>query len=176
LCAEVDHALLIERLEKFDAWALSCSSPSLQQILALCPSTVRVAAWVKPFGIFKPNVNPAYVWEPVIFRTGSRKRTRKEKTVRDWVSCNITLKKGLCGVKPAGFSQWLFDLLGMLPGDEFHDLFPGSGAVTEEWKKRIAATPDIRGCDICEGRGFQVYGGEHYPCDGPIHQQANPAA
>lgn len=131
---EVDHRLLIKRLceEYPDGWALSTSSPALGYVLSICPQDVRVAAWVKPFCIFKPNVNPAYAWEPVVF-TGGRKRSRKEPTVRDWVSCNITLKRGLCGVKPDGFSYWLFDLMGMEPGDEFHDLFPGTGAVSHAW-------------------------------------------
>lgn len=138
-CAEVDHAELIERLcrDYPFGWALSCSTPSLRTILPLCPEEARVAAWVKPFCIFKPNVNPAYAWEPVIF-CGGRKRDRKAPTVRDWVSANITLKKGLCGVKPDAFSVWLFDLLGLRAGDTFVDLFPGTGAVSlawEEWSK-----------------------------------------
>lgn len=29
-CEEIDHKELIERLNTFDAWALSCSSPSLK--------------------------------------------------------------------------------------------------------------------------------------------------
>jgi hypothetical protein len=41
-CAEVDHRALIARLvtEYPDGWALSLSSPTLQQILALCPAGV----------------------------------------------------------------------------------------------------------------------------------------
>lgn len=132
---EVDHKVLVERLcsEFPDGWALSSHTPGLQLILALCPSDVRVAAWVKPFCIFKPNVNPAYAWEPVIWR-GGRRRTREQKTLRDWVSANITLRKGLSGVKPKEFCFWLFALLNMQPGDEFVDLFPGSGAVTQAWE------------------------------------------
>lgn len=133
-CAEVNHPLLIAHLETFDAWALSLSAPSLKTILPMCPDTVRVGAWVKPFCAFKANVNPAYAWEPVIFRVGPRKRTRKQETIRDWVSEVITLKKGLPGVKPEGFSVWLFELLNMEPGDEFHDIFPGSGAVSRAWE------------------------------------------
>lgn len=91
-CAEVDHEQLIALLEMHDGWALSCSSPSLQQILAMCPKDVRVGAWVKPFCAFKVNVNPAYAWEPVIFKP-ARKRGRKQRTVRDWVSVGITLKR-----------------------------------------------------------------------------------
>lgn len=112
---EVDHSKLIAFLETFDCWALSLSSPSLQQIIALCPPDVRVAAWVKPFCAFKPNVNPAYAWEPVLFR-GARKKTRQDPTIRDWVSANITLRKGLTGAKPEPFSLWLFDLLGVESG------------------------------------------------------------
>src|SRR5690348_8239290 len=83
-CAEVDHVELVERLNTFDAWALSLSSPTLRIILPMCPDDVRVMAWVKPFCAFKVNVNPAYAWEPVIVR-GGRKRTRQQETVRDWV-------------------------------------------------------------------------------------------
>lgn len=97
-CPEVDHAALIERLvaEFPDGWALSCSSPSLRQLLPMCPEAARVGSWVKPFAVFKPGVNPAYSWEPVIYM-GGRKRGRTEPTVRDWHSANITLKKGLVG-------------------------------------------------------------------------------
>ena len=125
---EVNHKLLIEMLcDEFpDGWALSTSSPALQEVLALCPEDVRIMAWVKPFCSFKPNVNPAYAWEPVLFR-GGRKRTREENTVRDWVSSNITLKKGLVGAKPALFCQWLFEVLNIQENDEFVDLFPGTG-------------------------------------------------
>lgn len=136
---EVDHARLLAQLSLYDGWALSASSPSLQAILALCPNGVRIAAWVKPFGIFKPGVNPAYVWEPVIFvpaRSGAaRSGGRKAPTVRDWVSCNITLRKGLAGAKPEGFCFWLFDLLGIEEGDEFIDMFPGTGGVTAAFQK-----------------------------------------
>lgn len=124
---------LINQMDKFySCWALSASSTSLQTILAWCPPGVRVAAWVKPFAAFKVNVNPAYAWEPIIFNR-PRKRTRYEPTVRDWVSANITLKKGVVGAKPVEFCYWLFQLLGMEPDDEFHDLYPGTGIVSQCW-------------------------------------------
>ncbi|KKM22511.1 hypothetical protein LCGC14_1624680, partial [marine sediment metagenome] len=133
---EVDHKELIDRMnKKYDCWALSASSPSLQYILSLCPADVRVGAWVKPFCIFKPNVNPAYAWEPVIFRGERKKRSRQEPTVRDWVSANITLKKGIVGAKPPEFCGWLFELLGLTPEDELHDLYPGTGIVTACWEQ-----------------------------------------
>ncbi len=66
---EVDHAKLINTLvQDFpDGWALSCHSPSLKDILAMCPEGVRVLAWVKPFASWKPSVRLAYTWEPVVF-------------------------------------------------------------------------------------------------------------
>ncbi len=39
------------------------------------------------------------------------------------------------GRKPVAFCAWLFDLLGMVPGDELVDLFPGTGAVTRAWRE-----------------------------------------
>jgi hypothetical protein len=131
------HRALINRLnDEFpDGWAMSCSSPSLRILLPMCPFDVRVGAWVKPFAVFKPNVPVAYAWEPVIFR-GGRRRSRKEPTVRDWVSCSITLRRGLTGVKPREVCRWIFDLLGAAPGDTLDDLFPGTGAVTTAWNEQ----------------------------------------
>jgi|TARA_R110000751_G_C13493596_1_gene449417 hypothetical protein len=137
---EVDHAQLIaELVDGFpDGWALSTSSVALQQILALCPMDVRVMAWVKPFAVFKQNVNPAYAWEPVIVQ-GGRKRTRSQLTVRDWVAVNITLRKGVVGAKPEGFCQWLFQVLNVEDGDELVDLYPGTGIVTTEFDRLSTA-------------------------------------
>lgn len=123
------HQALINDLDYgYDGWALSLSSPSLQTILSLCPTDVRVAAWVKPFASFKPNVNPAYAWEPVIF-AGGRRGDRDRLTVRDWCSEVITLKKGLTGAKPPKVCKWILDLLGYEPAlsDQFEDVFPGTG-------------------------------------------------
>jgi hypothetical protein len=131
---EVNHEVLIGYLQTFDAWALSLSSPTLKQILALCPDDVRVCAWVKPFASFKPNVNPAYTWEPIIVR-GGRKLGKEVPTVRDYVSANITLQRGTSGAKPMEFCNWLFEFIGLTADDEFTDLFPGSGAVLRAWEQ-----------------------------------------
>jgi hypothetical protein len=132
------HWLLMERLrDEFpDGWALSASSPSLPTLLSRHQwDDLRIAAWVKPFAVFKPNVNPAYAWEPVIWRGGRQPRGRDEPTVRDWCSANITLKRGLTGAKPQAFAFWLFDLMGLRAGDDFVDVFTGSGAVSRAWKR-----------------------------------------
>jgi len=127
---EVDHADLIERLGSFDGWALSASSPSLKILLPMCPEDVRVGAWVKPFCSW--NTNPAYAWEPVIFRGGRKKP--KFPVVRDWISVVAPIKKGMVGTKPEMFCYWMFEILGAQRGDEFVDVFPGSGAVTRAWE------------------------------------------
>lgn len=131
------HAAFIEQLgARFpDGWCMSASSPSLRAILPLCPADVRVASWVKPFAVFKPNVNPAYAWEPVIYR-GGRKRDRTQPTVRDWFSCVITLKKGLTGAKPEEVCRWIASLLGATSEDEFVDIFPGTGVFGRMWEQR----------------------------------------
>jgi len=128
------HSELIDSLSRDfpDGWALSLHEPSLRRILPLCPDDCRVSPWVKPFASFKPNVNPAYAWEPVIWR-GGRKRGRDSMTVRDYVSCPIAMERGFPSAKPDGFCFWLFELLGMESNDDFVDLFPGSGAVGRAW-------------------------------------------
>ena len=123
------HRALVERLsaEYPDGWAMCLSSPSLRTILPMCPEDCRVASWVKPFAVFKPNVNPAYAWEPVIWR-GGRRGDRQRATVRDWFAKEITLKRGLVGAKPEAFCRWVLDLLGFDPvADTVDDLFPGTG-------------------------------------------------
>ena len=132
---EVDHLELIARLcRDYDCWALSASSSSLKEILSYCPPDVRIAAWVKPFCSFKPNVNPAYAWEPIVF-WHPRSRGRDCPTTRDWLAESMALKKGMIGVKPPRLCFWLFDLLGLELEDTLDDLFPGSGVVTVCWEQ-----------------------------------------
>lgn len=129
------HNGLIRRLEwEFpDGWAMSVSSPSLRQILPICPEDVRVAAWCKNFCAFKRGVRPAYAWEPIIYRGGRNKNAAvplkggKQITPKDFHIAPITLKKGLVGAKPESFCRWVLDLLNVQSGDEVVDLYPGTG-------------------------------------------------
>jgi hypothetical protein len=135
------HAKLIEKLtnEYPDGWALSLTSVSLQKILPLCPPDVRVAAWVKSFCAFKKGVRPCYAWEPVIFRGGRNpafgypckppEKGGKQTTPKDFISCPITLKKGLTGAKPEAFCEWVLDLLNFQRGDILDDLYTGTGVM-----------------------------------------------
>ena len=129
-----NHRILMEQMEdEYEAWALSLHEPSLRTLLPLAPDGVRVGVWVKPFAVFRRGVDPAYAWEPIIYKT-ARTWSKDQPTVRDWVSCNITMQRGTIGAKPEAFCAWLFQLLGLRPGDEFTDIFPGSGAVQQSWE------------------------------------------
>lgn len=143
---EVDHEALIEYLvSRFpDGWALSCSSPSLRQLLPICPPDVRVGAWVKSFCAFKRGVRPAYAWEPVIYRGGRNRNAPvplkggKQITPKDYFEYPITLRKGLTGAKPEKVCSWILDLLNAQIGDSITDVFPGTGVMS-----RVAIA---RGC------------------------------
>ena len=132
-----------------EGWALSLGSDDLEDMLHLCrqelgPNIVRTGSWCKPFARFVPNVNPGYVWEPVIFTRG-RKYDRYDPTIRDFVILedpahveNITLMKGVPGAKPPKFADWILALLGVdfAAGDTIDDLFPGTHGMTLAWKER----------------------------------------
>ncbi len=88
---EVNFPLLIVHLREFDGWALSCGSKDLRQLLPLCPEGIRVGAWVKGMAFYKPNVSPAYAWEPVMFWPARKNETRLTRiTPVDWVKADAT--------------------------------------------------------------------------------------
>jgi hypothetical protein len=107
---------------------------ALREVLPMCPDDVRVMAWVKPFAAFKRNVSVAYAWEPVIVQACRKPVVNGRVVMRDWISEGITMKRGLTGAKPAKVCWWAFEMLGMEPDDELHDLFPGTGAVLSAWR------------------------------------------
>ncbi len=129
------HRLLIERLsdEYPDGWAMSLHAPSLRVILPMTPEDCRTAAWCKTWHQIFVNNPVQYAWEPVIFR-GGRPIKRRNPMVRDWIACSRPVVQDVPGQKSERFSWWIFDLLGMEPGDEFVDMFTGSGAVTRAWE------------------------------------------
>lgn len=142
---EVDHADLIRRLSTFDGWALSTNARSLQHVLALCPPGVRVASWHRGERPTR-SAGPLNAWEPVIFMGGrgypSRSAdashltgtTRRLDTLEYFSRPRLTDPDRVVGAKPAAFIRWMFDLLGAQPGDDFTDLFPGSGGVMRAWR------------------------------------------
>lgn len=131
---EVDHTALVSLLQerRYTGWALSTSSKALRQVLPLCPAGARVAAWVKPIGVPPATLGMHATWEPVIV-VGGRKR---RPGVRDWLAAQPARGGGtLMGRKPLAFCAWLFTLLGMQPGDQLDDLFPGTGIVSRAWSQ-----------------------------------------
>lgn len=132
---EVDHAELIARLGTYDGWLLHTASTTLRHILPLLPEDARIMAWVKPFAAFKRNVPVAYAWEPVIVRAARKPVVRGRIVMRDWIAENITMKKGLTGAKPEKVARWAFEMLGAEPTDSLDDLYPGTGAISDAWKR-----------------------------------------
>lgn len=131
---EVDHAQLIASLgaSGYAGWALSTSPAALRLVLPLCPAGARVCSWVKPIGVSPQTFGIHNTWEAVIVAGGRRLRPG----VPDHLRAQPARKWGsLMGRKPVAFCAWLFDLLGMLPGDELIDLFPGTGAVSRAWRE-----------------------------------------
>lgn len=143
------HAELLAALERdYDGWACSMGSNNLQDILPIAPRGVRVGAWVKPWAVFRPNVAPAFAWEPVLFKPAriARPEARAMRSGRDWVAASTTpAGAAFLGAKPYPFCAWVFDeALAAEPGDTFVDLFPGSGAVTRAWEKWMATVESGR--------------------------------
>lgn len=142
---EVDHKDLIGRLcDEFpDGWALSLSCQALQYILSLCPDDVRVLSWTKRYHGFLAGIRLQYCWEPVILKGGRQgPHIKGDPTLRDWVDASpegFTFRKmpqnHVRGKKPQNFCFWLFDCLGLQPGDTLVDLYPGTGAVGRAWER-----------------------------------------
>jgi hypothetical protein len=103
--------------------------------LPLCPKGVHVAAWHKPHGVQATTRGMHNVWEPVIVWPARELRPGIPDALRA-----LPARGGgdLIGRKPLKFCGWLFGLLGALPGDEFHDLFPGSGIVARAWSAYVS--------------------------------------
>jgi hypothetical protein len=138
---EVDHAALVASLTtslatgELAGWALSTSAAALREILPLCPPYARVCAWVKPIGVSSRTYGLHSTWEPLIVVGGRRRRPG----LRDWLAAQPARRGGeLLGRKPLAFCAWLFNALGMVPGDELRDLYPGTGIVARAWRELSA--------------------------------------
>lgn len=135
---EVDHGDLVNRLSaEYDGWALSTSARRLQEVLAVCPGDVRVAAWIRG-ARHGSSYSPLSSWEPVIYRGARRAlspRSSRRMDSLDYVARpRLADSRRVVGSKPAAFCSWLFTLLGLVPDDLVVDVFPGSGRVAEAWQ------------------------------------------
>ena len=136
---EVDHQALVERLvaEFPDGWALSTSAEALQQVLALCPGGVRVCAWqraVRPARSWRP----ISAWEPLVVHGGRELALDEPQAVREALAYGGRFRGfrgAITGMKPPQCAVWMFRQLGAHAGDELVDLYPGSGAIGEAWRR-----------------------------------------
>jgi hypothetical protein len=142
---EVDHPALIASLEarrqsgEVAGYALSTSKDGLRQYLGLFPPEADFAAWVKPGGVRPAAYGVHNKTEYVIFVPGRHLRP----AVRDFIVAHPARGEGtLIGRKPRRFCTWLYDLLGMVPGDRFEDVFPGTGIVARAWSE-LSATGTV---------------------------------
>lgn len=136
---EVDHRELIAELLTFDGCALSTSERSLRELLPLFPPEARTCPWVKPTGVSADGYGPQNRWEPLIVVPARKLRPG----FRDWLRAHPARHGGtLIGRKPIAFCAWLFQCLGMRPGDELIDMFPGTGIVGRAWDELSRSAVD----------------------------------
>jgi hypothetical protein len=138
---EVDHVELLSRLQGFDGWALSTSAKSLGPVLEICRNAMsdrpRVAAWFRGARASQNARRAQSAWEPVIYwggRLGEPGEAERLDALVHVARPRTTDPKRVIGSKPAAFAYWMFDLLGARPGDQFVDLFPGSGGIMRAWQ------------------------------------------
>lgn len=149
---EIDHVELISRANaalsarRILGWALSAAvtMESLQVIVPLLPAFARMASWQKPRAVPPTTRGLHNIWE-ALFIVGGR---QLQPGVPDALSASAARSWGdLPGRKPLAFAAWLFDCLGMLPGDTLVDPYVGTGAISRAWREfspRTATTFDSR--------------------------------
>jgi len=140
---EVDHVALVSSLMEGypDGWALSTSREALRWILPLCPATAHLCPWVKPIPPRGRTHGLHSTWEALIV-VGGRQCA---PGMRDWLLAKPAVGGGtLMGRKPLAYCAFLFDALGLLPGDELVDLFPGTGIVGRAWANLSGASASFR--------------------------------
>lgn len=137
---EVDHRRLIfEASRELEAgttagFALSCSAKSLPRLLPLMPPGTRQGVWLKArINVPSGSRGIHSAWEPLLVAGGRPCRP----AAKDWLyaACDVGGTSKLTGRKPLAFCAWLFDMLGMVPGDRMVDVYPGSNAVGRAWSQ-----------------------------------------
>lgn len=127
---------LIARMEwlrrKDGICAVSMAVPELG-LLPLFPSGWRVLVWAKPFAVFRPNVWPAYSWEPIVAwgKFPGRVEQLESKTPHDWFQCSprVPSKTNHETPKPEEFAERVINLtLGPRRGPVL-ELFCGTSPV-----------------------------------------------
>jgi hypothetical protein len=156
---EVDHVALVRQLvAKYpDGWALSTSSDAAIEVAAIVRAETaarvpvharpRMLSWVRGS---RPGVawSSRDAWEPVFVCGGRPRKLDVGDELDNALVLSVHQRQrthpgALVGMKPAGFCEWLFRQLGAMRGDEFADVFPGSGAVMRAWKMYTREPSDV---------------------------------
>jgi hypothetical protein len=101
----------------------------------VCPDVdVRLGSWYR-YGRPTRARRPRPSWEAVLYVTARDAPwlDAGEDGLVYGVAPRTTDPRRVIGAKPPPFAYWMFGLLGALPGDDFHDLFPGSGGISRAW-------------------------------------------
>ena len=121
-------------LSNYDGFAIALTVHSLSTYMSELQTNsrngIRVMCWVKPSSI--PSGNRLQnVWEPVIIKMPqSRKKYKSAKSCKDVLEAHPP-RNGFVGSKPALWTNWVLDAMGVIDGDQVDDLFKGSGLVTQ---------------------------------------------
>jgi hypothetical protein len=132
------HVRLVHDLDAtYDAWAIAMTVYSIgvyaSAVTLDSRSGYRFAAWVKPNGGVPSGSRIHTSWEPVLFHIPLARRKRESGPfINDHLAANAG-GASFMGAKPQAWTRWVLDLMGYDPEqDTVTDLFPGSGAVTQE--------------------------------------------
>ncbi len=142
------HRALVDRLvSNYDGWVIAASVDSLPVYLPVCPDDIRLLVWHKGNAI-PSGARVANQWEPVIARIPERRRGRTVgQASSDVLTAGISYRHNYVGSKPYAWTHWVLNVLGYQDGDEVHDLFAGSGAVSIA--SEIYEVPADRSCAAC---------------------------
>jgi len=137
---ETHIQLALDLINKYDGFAIACTSHSLSTYLSVIPTHsengIRIMSWIKPASL-PSGSRITQSWEPVIIKIPKDRKGRgKGKQMVDYFICAAP-RNGFAGSKPIGWTNWVLEAMGVRNGDIVDDLFSGSGLVNEAVTKYL---------------------------------------
>ena len=135
------HEEMVQMLiNNYEGWAIAMAHDNLRDYLPLIPKSVpiRIGIWTKP-QTMPSGARVLNTYEPVIVRIPEGRRASNGQVIfpRDSVTIK-RLNNGFAGAKPPAWTRWVLDMLGYdSEVDVVHDLFQGSGSVTNEIRQGV---------------------------------------
>jgi hypothetical protein len=120
----------------YDGYALATSAEACRWLWPLCSDEVRQATWSKPIGTPEATLGMHNLHEVVLVKQARRLRGGIPDAL---VAQPARFGGHLPGRKPLAWIAWVFRMLGMQPGDQLVDLFPGTGVIGRSWRGGSAA-------------------------------------